>query len=67
MFIPAEVAMFYFMGIFKTAGSLGSWLVFGIIVLGAYVISVLVDIFVMRKRADLYTEKFHEYQAKRDI
>lgn len=61
MFIPAEIAMFYFMGIFSSAGSLGSWLVFGVIVLGAYVISVLVDALVMKKRADVYTKKINEY------
>ena len=64
MFIPIEIAMFYFMGIFSTAGSLGSWLIFAGIILGAYMASVIIDFFVMRKRAVLYTEKVKEFNSK---
>ena len=64
MFIPVEIAMFYFMGIFSGVGSFASWLVFGVIVLGAYAVSLLVDILVMKKRAEVYTHKVKEYLKK---
>ncbi|WP_026528511.1 hypothetical protein [Butyrivibrio sp. VCD2006] len=64
MFIPVEIAMFYYMGIFSTAGSLSSWLIFVGIVLGAYIVSVIVDFLIMRKRAIIFTEKIREFNSK---
>ena len=64
MFIPVEIAMFYYMGIFSTAGSLSSWLIFAGIVMGAYIASVVVDFFIMRKKATFYTEKIREFNSK---
>jgi uncharacterized membrane protein YobD (UPF0266 family) len=67
MFIPAEIAMFYFMGIFSTAGNLISWLIFAGIVLGAYIVSVLVDVNIMRKKGEIYTERFQDYKIKSNL
>ena len=64
MFIPAEIAMFYYMGIFSTAGNISSWLIFAGIVLGAYIVSLIVDFFIMKKQAILYTEKVRAFNTK---
>ena len=65
LFIPVEVTMFYFMGLFKTAGRPIQWIIFACIVVAAYLVSLFIDIFVMKKKEKLYTEKVSEYiQAK---
>ena len=62
VFIPVEVLMFYYMGIFANGGSRGLWICFGIIVVASYLLSVLIDLIVMRKKAELYTTKLEEYK-----
>lgn len=66
LFIPVEIAMFYFMGIFKTGGSLIAWIIFGGIVVLAYLISAFVDVFVMRKKSEIYTTRIHEYISNKE-
>ena len=61
LFLPVEILLFYLMGIFQGIGSLAAWLIFAGIVAGAYVISLLIDVAVMRKRGELYTAKMQEY------
>ena len=61
LFIPVEIAMFYLMGIFVNKGNLGVWLIFGVIVVAAYVISLLIDTIIMKRDAKVYTEKMNEY------
>ncbi|MBE5864178.1 MAG: hypothetical protein E7295_15245 [Lachnospiraceae bacterium] len=65
LFIPVEIAMFYFMGIFDSRGNVASWIMFGLIVAGAYVVSVLTDFLVMKKKTVVYTEKLNEYVTNR--
>jgi len=65
LFIPVEIAMFYFMGLFDSRGSVASWITFGLIVAGAYAVSVLTDFLVMKKKTAVYTEKLNEYVANR--
>ena len=65
LFIPIEIAMFYFMGIFSTRGSLTTWIIFGGIVVLAYIVSVMVDALVMKKNAEIYTTRIHEYISNR--
>ena len=65
LFIPVEIAMFYFMGLFDSRGSIASWITFGLIVAGAYAVSVLTDFLVMKKKTAVYTEKLNEYVANR--
>ena len=67
LFIPIEIVMFYFMGVFDTKGSVISWLIFGGIVIAAYVISVLVDTFIMKRDAVIYTEKMNEYVERQKV
>ena len=66
LFIPVEIAMFYFMGIFSSGGSLTAWIIFGGIVVLAYLISVFVDVFVMRKKSEIYTTRIHEYISNKE-
>lgn len=65
LFIPVEIAMFYFMGIFTSKGNLTFWVIFGAIVVMLYVTSVLVDALVMKKNARVYTEKMNEYISRK--
>jgi predicted permease len=64
LFIPAEIFMFYAMGIFKGRGNAVSWIVFGVIIIAAYLISLLIDHFVMKRNAEVYTQKMLDYAAK---
>lgn len=69
LFIPIEIFMFYLMGIFARQGSRLEWVIFGIIIAVLYITSVLVDVLIMRKKADIYTEKIKTYisQNAKDI
>ena len=64
LFIPAEIIMFYAMGIFSGKGNTGAWFVFGSIIVLTYLISLLVDHFVMKRNAEIYTQKMMEYVSK---
>ena len=66
LFIPVEVLLFYLLGMFKSSGSLIQWIIFGIIVIAAYLLALLIDIFVFRKKEKLYTEKIREYIEIKD-
>lgn len=61
LFIPAEIIMFYFMGVFSGWGNTGAWSIFGIIIVITYLISLLIDHFVMKRNADVYTQKMKDY------
>lgn len=62
MFIPVEVAMFFFMNIFDTNESFIKWAIFGAIVVALYVASLLIDKFVFDKLGEDYTRKLQKYQ-----
>ena len=64
-FIPVEILMFYWMNIFSGAGTMKLWVILGIFVLICYVTCILIDVFVMKKRAKEYTRKLLEYNAKK--
>ena len=49
LFIPVEVLLFYLLGMFKSSGSLIQWIIFGTIVIAAYLAALFIDIFVFRK------------------
>lgn len=66
LFIPVEILMFYLMGIFTGTGSVMLWLVFAGILAAMYLISALIDIIVMRKRAVIYSRKLEEYINRED-
>lgn len=64
LFIPAEVLMFYLMGIFVGVGTPALWIALGAIIIASYVLCILIDVLVMRKRAREYTAKLKEYKAR---
>ena len=64
LFIPAEVLMFYLMGIFVGVGTPALWITLGAIIIASYVSCILIDVIVMRKRACEYTAKLKEYKAR---
>lgn len=64
LFIPVEVIIFYVMGIFNGVGNMGAWILFGVIIIVAYLISLLVDHFVMKRNAKTYTQKMMDYISK---
>ena len=64
LFIPAEVLMFYLMGIFVGGGTTALWIALGAIIIASYVSCILIDVIVMRKRAREYTAKLKEYKAR---
>ena len=66
LFIPVEVAMFYFMGMFSTKGNIIVWSIFGAIVVLTYITCLVIEFFVLKKRAADYTKKVLEYKAKSD-
>ncbi|MBR5421508.1 MAG: hypothetical protein IK115_10200 [Lachnospiraceae bacterium] len=53
--------MFYAMRIFTGAGNAVAWIVFGIIIITTYLISLLIDHFVMKRNAEIYTQKMMDY------
>ena len=64
LFIPAEVLMFYLMGIFVGVGTPALWIALGAIIVISYVLCILIDVLVMRRRAREYTAKLKEYKAR---
>ena len=65
LFIPAEVLMFYVMGIFDGVGTPLMWILLGIIIAAFYIAAILIDVFVMRKRSAAFTEKLMEYKTRK--
>ncbi|MBR3341211.1 MAG: hypothetical protein IKG30_06300 [Clostridiales bacterium] len=63
LFVPAEVLMFYLMGIFEGTGTPALWITLAVIVAVFYVSALCIDIFVMRRRSKEYTEKLMDYNA----
>ena len=63
LFVPVEVLMFYFMGIFVGVGTPAMWILLGGLIAVSYIGCILIDTFVMRKRAKEYTAKLMEYKS----
>ena len=64
-FVPAEVLMFYLMGLFEGAGTPVLWITLGIIIAVFYISALLIDVFVMRRRSEEYTKKLMEYNSRK--
>jgi len=62
LFIPAEIAFFYGMGMFEGTGNMISWIAFFIIIAVLYILALLIDVLIMKKRSVDYTEKLEEYK-----
>ena len=65
LFVPVEVLMFYLMGIFEGVGTPSLWIALAVIVAVFYISAILIDVFVMRRRSRVYTDKLIEYNAKK--
>ena len=63
LFIPAEIFLFYRLGIFLEKGSAGAWIVFAAIVILLYLTALFIN-GQMKKKAVLYSEKLREYQQQ---
>ena len=64
LFVPFEILIFYLTGIFEGAGTPVLWISLAVIVAVFYVSAILIDVFIMRKRAKKYTEKLMDYNAQ---
>ena len=64
LFVPVEILMFYWMNIFSGAGTIRLWSILGIIIVAFYVISILIDLLVMRKPATTDAAKLMEYNSR---
>ena len=64
LFVPVEILMFYWMNIFTGRGTVLLWSVLGGMIGVFYLTSILIDLFVMRKRAKAYTAKLMEYNSR---
>lgn len=62
LFVPAEIFFFYNLGIFADYGTPVSWAVFFAIIALLYVLTLCIDVIIMKKRAVRYTEKLMEYK-----
>ena len=62
LFIPAEIIFFYSIGMFSGSGNMISWIVFFAIIAVLYVLTLLIDVLIMKKQAVSYTEKLQEYK-----
>ena len=62
LFIPAEIVFFYSMGMFEGSGKLISWIAFFTIIAVLYILALLIDVLIMKKRSVAYTEKLEEYK-----
>ncbi len=62
LFLPVEILLFYAMGIFRGTGSPVLWIIFIAIVFGAYLLSLMIDAIVMKRKAVEYTKHLENYQ-----
>ncbi|MBQ9489085.1 MAG: hypothetical protein IKO03_07085 [Lachnospiraceae bacterium] len=62
LFLPVEIFLFYAMGIFQGTGSPVLWITFVAIVFGAYLLSLMIDAIVMKRKAVEYTKHLENYQ-----
>ncbi len=62
LFVPIEIAMFYFMGLFtQEGGNLSVWIIFFAIISALYVLALAIDAIYLKKKGVEYTEKLKEY------
>ncbi len=65
LFVPVEILMFYWMDLFQGAGTVKMWIILGVFILICYITCILIDVFIMRKRSKVYTDKLMEYNSKK--
>ena len=62
LIVPTEIVMFYLMGMFKDKGNILFWGIFATAVILSYIVCLIIDRLIMRKRSDEYTKKIIEYK-----
>lgn len=66
VFIPAEIAVFYSMGIFSGTGTPVQWLIFFGVILFLYIVSVGIGTLVCRKEGRSINEMLDNYKKGRN-
>ncbi len=62
LFVPLEIACFYSIGLFSGAAQFGKWMLFVGIIGICYVVSLLVDLLVLRRKGREYTALLEAYR-----
>ena len=65
LFVPVEILMFYWMDLFRVAGTVKMWIILGVFILICYIACIIIDVCIMRKRSKVYTDKLMEYNSKK--
>ena len=65
LFIPVEIILFFRMHVFKNIGCMTQWLIFAAVVLSLYLMCVLLDWTVFRKKGIQYTKQVNAYNERR--
>lgn len=66
VFIPAEIAVFYWMGIFSGAGTPVQWLIFFGVILFLYIVSVGIGTLACRKEGRAMNDMLDNYKKGRN-
>ena len=66
VFIPAEIAVFYWMGIFSGTGTPVQWLIFFGVILFLYIVSVVIGTLACRKEGRAINDMLDNYKKGRN-
>jgi hypothetical protein len=64
LFLPVEILIYYSMGIFVGGGSPIAWMIFWSSVLSMYLLAIIIDRLILKRRGAEYTQKLKEYNEK---
>ena len=64
LFLPVEILIYYSMGIFAGGGSPIAWMIFWSSVLSMYLLAIIIDRLILKRRGAEYTQKLKEYNEK---
>ena len=65
VFIPAEIAVFYWIGIFRDAGTIYQWLIFFGVILFLYIVSVCIGTIACKKEGRSLNNMLDDYKKGR--
>ena len=66
VFIPAEIAVFYWMGIFSGTGTPVQWMIFFSVILFLYIVSVCIGTLACRKEGRAMNDMLDNYKKGRN-
>jgi len=64
LFLPVEILIYYSMGIFAGGASAIAWMIFWSSVLSMYLLAIIIDRLILKRRGAEYTQKLKEYNEK---